>query len=143
MKKIRFSILLLTLIGLLWGCKSNKAPEAAEVMEKLKGAYCAEGYRLELNEDTTFYNFRVRSGILEGKPLSEICRGDYSLKFDEAKKEWNLIFTKDKGRTKTPASCAGTVLVWSKKDGYVVGDSIVTLPELFDGVEVVKGNCDI
>lgn len=126
---------------LLFTACGPKKPAIGEIWQKFKGNYCSEGYRLELHDDSTFFNMRVTPGSFGVRPFTEICRGKYNFVFDDKTGEWAIEFKKD--MSFSAADCAGKVAIWNNKTGWMKGDTILTLPEWFDKQEVTKGKCEI
>lgn len=136
-------IILIGIVSILFVSCGPKAPAEKEVFDHITGNYCAEGYRLELRTDSSFFNMRVTPGGMGRKPLVERCEGTWSLVFDETKKEWTIDFKKTKKGGFSMASCTGKIPVWSGEKGWISGDSTMTIPEWFDKTAVTKGACEI
>ena len=137
----KFSFLTFSL-GLVFLASCGKtAPGKEEVVKRVLGDYCAEGYRLVLREDSTFYNMRVTPGNFGAPPRSEKCHGTYSIEFDSKSAEWSIVFRR--GKAFSVAICDGAIPVWNKKEGWISGDSIISLVEFFDKTPVQKGKCEI
>ena len=116
-------------------------PKQEEVTQRITGNYCAEGYRLELRPDSTFFNMRVKPGTLGSKPQVDRCSGIYSLELNESTGEWAIVFKKSKAFS--VAICEGRVAIWNKENGWIGGDSAVTINEWFDKTLLEKGKCEI
>ena len=122
---------------------SPQAPEEAFLLEKLKGSYCANGeteYRLILT-DSTYYSIRRSPGILQTQTkVRESCKGTYRLIFEE--NHWKIRFESDPDPQAVVENCGHEYLVWSSKEGFVLGEESFTLKELFDQVPVTRAACD-
>lgn len=126
---------------LFYSC-GKPTPKQEDVFKRISGNYCAEGYRLELRPDSTFFNMRVTTGALGSRPLVERCEGTYSLEFDKTKSEWAIVFKKG-NKAFSFAACEGKIEIWNKEKGWISGDSTVILNEWFDQTAVEKGKCEI
>ena len=143
MKKYFVWSLLMVLV--LAGCDSGpEVPTEAEVKETLVGKYCNENksYRLELKADGRYKNRRLRRNPFGGTRIPEDCEGAYSFTLDEATNQWTLVFNKsDEKSNPMVKNCQGELLVWTPEQGYVVGDSLISLEEPFDQTTVTNLNC--
>ena len=141
MRKIP-ALLLLTLFGLT-GCDTGPAaPTAQELKDKFTGAYCSEDarYRLNLQADGRYVNKRRRGNPFGGQDLLESCEGNF--KFLEDAGSWKLVFEKSDAKSNPMVqSCSGEVEVWNKEGGFLVGDSLIQLQDLFDGTQLSNANC--
>ncbi|MEM6630442.1 MAG: hypothetical protein AAF694_12260 [Bacteroidota bacterium] len=132
----------LSILCMLFSC-SPPPPEAAFIIEKLKGSYCANGeteYRLIL-KDSTYYSIRRSPGILQTQTkVRESCKGVYRLIFEE--NTWIIRFESDPNPQAVVETCEQEYLVWNAKDGFIIGEETLTLRELFDQVPVTRAACD-
>lgn len=133
---------ILAFLGLS-ACNSGpSAPTSDDLTLQFAGSYCSEdgSVSLDLNTEGRYANRRMRRNPFGGKPLAESCEGSFS--FVEGENSWKLVFNKsDKKSNPMLSSCQGEVEVWNAEAGYLVGDSIIVLQDLFDGTEVSNTNC--
>jgi len=130
-------LFLLALSAIMVSCGPT-VPTEAEVRARVLGEYCADSYYLELT-DSTYLNRKVYSSPLSNS-YRESCRGRFLLAFEE--EQWIIRFEKDR-RPQGIDNCEGEYVLWNAQDGYVHGDDEnITLPDLFDNTELVKGACN-
>lgn len=139
-KLIGFLSLALLLVA---GCDTGpEGPTEASLKEMMVGDYCSvdANHRLGLKADGRYVNKRVRRNPFGGAGLVESCEGVY--RFEQQGEAWKLIFEKsDKKSNPMVRSCEGEVEVWNPEKGYVVGDSVIILADLFDQATVANNNC--
>lgn len=126
---------------LVMGCGPQLPPEA-EVRDHLVGSYCSKDsrHRLELTSEGRYFNKRTKKNPFGLRDLPEDCEGNFKLV--EGEKTWTLVFEKsDKKSNPMVNNCFGEVVVYELEKGYLVGDSIVQLSDLFDGHPVSNANC--
>lgn len=133
----------LLLLGALYltGCGPT-LPSEQEVRDHLVGTYCSKDsrHRLELTGEGRYFNKRTKKNPFGLRDLPEDCEGNFKL--EQKENSWMLIFEKsDKKSNPMIKSCSGEVKVWELEKGFLVGDSIVTLNDLFDGVALSNDIC--
>lgn len=116
-------------------------PTEQEIKSRFTGLYCNGTNRLEINEDATFLCSRVKKSFLSNKPMTEVCRGDYEWVFEEEPEQWKIVFTKTSGKNSL-ANCSGERVLWTKEGSWTAGPTEVSIPELFEEKNVVKGTCE-
>lgn len=126
----------------LTGC-GEKFPEKEQLAGIFQGQYCADGYQLNINPDSSYLAIRVIKSPMGKGVLSERCSGTWDLVFDETAKSWKMVFTEAKDRGFKMVTCSGQIEVWNHEKGYVIGDSVVVMKDLIDGVTVTKEGCEI
>lgn len=126
-----FSFLLLGFSLLVVACDANKAPTEEELKVQLVGVYCAEDYKLTLNEDGSYLNGRSVINQISGKYERESCGGEYSLSQNE-EGAWVLKFEKAARKQRTISSCEKEFVLWSKKEGSAFEEGAIRLRSLFD-----------
>lgn len=128
---------------LAMGCDTGpEGPTEASLKEMMVGTYCSTDakYRLDLKEDGRYLNKRLRRNPYGGSGLPESCEGVY--RFEQQEDKWMLIFDKsDKKSNPMVRSCKGEFEVWNPEKGYVMGDSVIIMSDLFDGATVANNNC--
>ncbi|MEL6649550.1 MAG: hypothetical protein AAFQ87_01970 [Bacteroidota bacterium] len=131
-----FSFCLLSVA--LFSC-GPQIPTEAEVMAKIKGTYCAEKYRLVL-EDSTYRCRRFSPGIISSTPIRESCKGTYSLAMSE--NQWVINFNKDP-RPQGIQNCERSFVIWNAEQNYLIEQEDKTIMwELFDEKPLTKGVCE-
>ncbi len=142
MKKYYLIAVLLSCIGLI-GCDSGPAaPTQEELTAKFAKRYCSEDGRntLTLDNSGRYTNKRLRANPFGGSDLPESCEGSFS--FTEGENSWKLVFNKsDKKSNPMIPSCQGEIEVWTEEGGFLVGDSIVVLQDLFGDGALSSANC--
>jgi hypothetical protein len=114
-------------------------PEEAEVRAKIMGKYCGEDRQLEL-QDSTYRNTRYHVGISGGRRFTEYCKGTYSLLYEDDR--WIIRYARESGPAMTTIhNCEQDQVLWSRDDGYVIGEETVTMKDLFEGAPLTKEAC--
>lgn len=125
------------------GCDTGPGqPTAEELKTMFVGTYCSTDatYRLEMKQDGRYTNKRLRRNPFGGSGLPESCEGAY--RFEEREEAMFLVFDKsDKKSNPMVKNCSGEFEVWNPEKGYVAGDSVIILADLFDGQTVANNNC--
>ena len=127
----------------LSACQWGKPPTLEEVRVQVKGNYCLSGkkdYRLVL-EDSTYVSERWSPGLLnpEEKIIRESCQGKYELVLEED--TWMIYFIKDPMPQSVFHDCETSYPIWASGEGYLMKEKAPYLRDLFDGEELVKGEC--
>ena len=142
MKKYYLIAVLLGCIGLA-GCDSGPGgPTQEELTAKFAGRYCSTDGNSNLTLDNAgrYTNKRLRSNPFGGANLPESCEGTYQ--FVEGEDSWKLVFNKsDKKSNPMIPSCKGEVDIWNAEKGYLVGDSVIVLQDLFGDGDLSSANC--
>ncbi len=142
MKKYILTTFLLSLIALA-GCDSGpETPSQEDLKGKFAQKYCSEDGKTNLTLDNQgrYVNKRLRSNPFGGAALPESCEGTYS--FVEGENSWKLVLDKsDKKSNPMLPSCQGEFEVWNLEKGYLLGDSIIVLKDLFGDESVSSANC--
>ena len=126
----------------LAACAPTPPPET-EVSALVVGEYCDQDqvYRLQLTDSTYFFR-RAEPGIISSRSLTyESCSGSYEL--IQENNTWKIHFLPDeRPRNSLFKNCEKTVELWNPKDGFLVGDESVQMPDLFEGKPLTKGICE-
>lgn len=142
MKKYILIAFLLSSFG-FFGCDSGSgAPTVEDLKGKFAQKYCSEDGKthLTLSSDGRYINKRLRSNPFGGASLPESCEGAYT--FVEGENSWKLVYEKsDKKSNPMLPSCQGEIQIWEAEKGYLVGDSVIVLLDLFGEEEVSSANC--
>ncbi len=125
------------------GCDAGSGnPTQEDLKGKFVQKYCSEDGKTNLTLDNNgrYTNKRLRSNPFGGASLPESCEGAYS--FVEGDNSWKLVFEKsdEKSNPMLPA-CQGEIEIWNAEAGYLVGDSIIVLKDLFGDEAVSSANC--
>lgn len=114
-------------------------PTEAEIRLKIKGTYCADKYRLVI-EDSTYRCRRFSPGIISSTPIRESCKGDYQLEL--AANQWTINFNKDP-RPQGIKNCQKTFILWNAEKGYLTdSEEMSVMWDLFDEKPLTKGACE-
>lgn len=126
------------LVGMLSSCGPT-VPTEAQVRETLMGRYCAEKYRLVI-EDSTYTCRKLSKGVLSTTLIPESCKGSYELELvDES---WVIHFNKDP-RPKGIQNCKRDFVIWEKEKEFLIQDGKRTIMwDLFDEKVLTKGPCE-
>ncbi len=126
------------ILGILSAC-SFQAPTKTEVKELLMGRYCADKYRLVI-EDSTYTCRKLNKGILSTTLVPESCKGTYELSFEN--ETWVVHFNKDP-RPKGIQNCKRDFVVWNREEGFLIQQGEQTIMwDLFDQEVLTKGPCE-
>lgn len=145
MKQLHFKGLIggLLFMTLISGCGGESAaPTAEELKSKLVGSYCSGYYKLVLSDNNTYLNQRIQKSIYNGAPILEKCEGTFRLEASEDESSWFLIYERSTENSNKIVVCEGKVEIWQKEKGFMPGDSLPVLQELFDGTDVTMNNCN-
>ncbi len=136
-------VALCVIVGCLVACEPQSPPEA-EVRAMLVGEYCDENqvYRLQLKDDSTYFHRKAERGVLSSRSLNyESCTGVYDLVREGS--SWKLHFLPDeRPRNSLFKDCERIVDIWTPENGYVIGETTVRLPDLFENNALTKGLCE-
>ena len=133
---------LLAVIGVSSCDMGPAGPTEADLISLMSGTYCSgdSQHRLELSKDGHYTNKRLKRNPFGGSSLPESCEGTYQ--FVETDGVWKLVFNKsDKKSNPMIKTCKAEFKIWDEEAGYVLGDSVILLEDLFDGTSLSNMNC--
>lgn len=135
-----YLVLVAAVLLFLAGC-GPKGPELSVLRPIFIGEYCGpDRHKLVLNEDGTYRNQVTVKSPYTGAPLIESCEGNFT--FAQESDGWFLSFGSSTEESSIMVHCDSTrIKIWSPEGGYLVGDSLPSLPDLMGGVSVKKGDC--
>lgn len=139
--KVQFTGLLALSI-MFFACEATP-PSEAEVKSLIVGEYCDEDqvYKLQL-DDSTYFHRKAEPGVLTSRSLSyESCSGLYEL--IQEGNTWKIHFLPDdRPRNSLFKNCERIVDLWNPREGYLIGDESIYLPDLFESNALTKGLCE-
>lgn len=115
----------------------DATPRKSDIKSKIKGTYCNASHKLILT-DSTYINTKFQKGLLADTPYTESCKGKYLIDMKEG--HWIIRFEKDPN-PRAISNCQQEYTIWTEKEGYLIGEDIVTLRDLFDNTPVTKNEC--